>query len=141
MTIPLPEESLSDRGAAERAVLGRIKRTSVAAWAIFFFWLIARANWVGAVALTCSAALVMINFLWLEGSVSNALQPAPSVKAWKLVLPTVARFALFGLALTITLYLVRLNTISVLLGFSVVVIGILAEGVYSIWKALRNEND
>jgi hypothetical protein len=53
----------------------------------------------------------------------------------------VARFALFGLALTITLYLVRLNTISVLLGFSVVVIGILAEGVYSIWKALRNEND
>jgi hypothetical protein len=141
MTIPLPEESLSDPAAAERAVLRRIKRTSMAAWTVFFFWLLVRANWFGAVALTCSAALVMINFLWLEGSVSTALQPAPSVKAWRLVLPTVARFALFGLALTITLYLVRLNTISVLLGFSVVVIGILAEGVYSIWKALRDEND
>lgn len=138
MTTPLPEESSREGTAAESAVLTRVKIFSLAAWGVLLAGTLMRANWVGAIALTCSAAVVMINFLWLEDSVRNALQPAPKVR--KLALSTLARFALFGLALTITLYLVRLNAISVLLGFSVVVMGILAEGVYSIWNALRSDN-
>jgi hypothetical protein len=119
-------------------VLGRIKRFSLIAYGLFFLPYLVRWNGYGMVGLTCSALVVMINFLWLEDSVVNALQPASSVRTWKLALPTMARFTLFGIALTLTLYTVRVNTVSVLLGFSVIVAGIMAEGVYSIWKAIRS---
>jgi hypothetical protein len=119
-------------------VLRRIKSFSLAAFAACFLVYLVRWNAYGMVGLTCSALVVMINFLWLEDSVVNALQPASSVRVWRLALPTMARFTLFGIALTLTLYVVRVNTVSVLLGFSVIVAGIMAEGVYSTWKAIRS---
>lgn len=121
----------------ERRVLRRVKRFSLAAYFVFLALFAATGNGYGVVGLTCSALVVMINFLWLEDSVMRALQPASPVRVWKLALPTMARFTLFGLALSITFYVVRLNTVSVLLGFSVVVVGIMAEGVYSILKAIK----
>ena len=124
--------------AEEHAVLRRVKVFSGGAFLLFFLVLVARQNWSGLIGLTCSAMVVMINFLWLEDSVVSALQPASTVRVWKLALPTVARFTLFGLALSITLYVVRVNTVSVLLGFSVIVVGIMAEGVYSVFKAIRS---
>ena len=126
--------------AAERAVLRRVRVFAVAAWAVFGLFYLVRLDWWGLVGLTCSGAVIMINFLWLEGSVRNALQPAPLVKSWKLLLPTVGRFALFALTLSITFHVVRLNTISVLLGLSIIVAGIMTEGIYTIWKSLRAED-
>jgi len=122
----------------ERRVLRRVKRFSIAAYFVFLAIFAAMGKGYAIVGLTCSTLVVMINFLWLEDSVMRALQPASSVRVWKLALPTLARFTLFGIALSITFYVVRLNTVSVLLGFSVVVVGILAEGVYSILKTVKS---
>jgi hypothetical protein len=124
--------------AEERAVLRRVKTFSLMAYGGCFLVYLIRWNVYGMAGLTCSTLVVMINFLWLEDSVVKALQPASSVRVWKLALPTVTRFTLFGIALSLTLYVVRVNTVSVLLGFSVIVAGIMAEGVYSIWKAIRS---
>jgi hypothetical protein len=138
---PIPDATTEVSPAAlaeERAVLRRVKTFSLIAYAGCLLFYLIRWNGYGIAGLTCSALVVMINFLWLEDSVVNALQPASSVRVWKLALPTVARFTLFGIALSLTLYVVRVNTVSVLLGFSVIVAGIMAEGVYSIWKAIRS---
>ena len=147
MTTPqAPDPAPPDRDAdeevhaAERAVLRRVRMFAVAAWIAFGLFYVICLDWWGLVGLTCSGAVIMINFLWLEGSVRNALQPAPQVKSWKLILPTVGRFALFALTLSLTFYVIRLNTISVLLGLSIIVAGIMTEGMYTIWKALRAED-
>jgi hypothetical protein len=124
--------------AEERRVLRRVKHFSIAAYLVFLVVFAVMGKGYGVVGLTCSALVVMINFLWLEDSVMRVLQPASSVRVWKLALPTMARFTLFGIALSITFYVVRRNTVSVLLGFSVVVVGILAEGVYSILKTVKS---
>jgi hypothetical protein len=130
-------DELDLAGREERRVLRRVKRFSLAGYLVFLVVFVAMRKWYGVVGLTCSALVVMINFLWLEDSVMRALQPASSIRVWKLALPTMARFTIFGIALSITFYVVRLNTVSVLLGFSVVVVGIMAEGVYSILRAIK----
>jgi hypothetical protein len=136
---PVPESETSAATLAEeRAVIRRVKTFSLIAYGACFLAYLIRWNVYGMAGLTCSTLVVMINFLWLEDSVVKALQPASSVRVWKLALPTVTRFTLFGIALSLTLYVVRVNTVSVLLGFSVIVAGIMAEGVYSIWKAIRS---
>lgn len=135
---PVDDEAVA---RAEQAVLRRVKHFAAAAWILIGLVYVARMDWWGLVGLTCSGAVIMINFLWLEDSVKHALQPAPQVKSWKLILPTVVRFALFALMLSLTFLVVRLNTISVLLGLSIIVAGIMTEGVYTMWKALRSADD
>ena len=44
---------------------------------------------------------------------------------------SLARFALLGVALSVAIFVARFNAVSVLLGFSIVVVGILGEGLYS----------
>jgi hypothetical protein len=82
--------------------------------------------------------VVMINFLWLEAIVVRVLQPAPRVRAWRLVVRTLARFILFGVALAAIIIIARINAISVLLGFSVLVIGIMGEACYELVVAVRS---
>jgi len=94
-------------------------------------------GWKGALGLTCSAAVVMINFLWLEQILGKTLQSAPQAKAWRVAVRTMARFALFGAALAVAIFVVRFNSLSVLLGFSVIVIGIMGEAVYSVFRSLK----
>jgi hypothetical protein len=116
-------------------VIGRIRRFAIAAWFAFIipaFW---QGGWRGVVGLTCSAAVVMINFIWLEDIVKRVLQPAPHVSAWRLAVRTLARFALFCVALTVAIIGARFNVISVLLGFSIIVVGIMGEAVYSAFRA------
>jgi hypothetical protein len=41
------------------------------------------------------------------------------------------RYALLGAALSIAIFVARFNALSVLLGFSILVVGIMSEAVYS----------
>jgi hypothetical protein len=105
------------------------------AWAGFAIWILAASGWWGFLGLTCSAAVVMINFLWLEEIVEHLLQPAPHLHAWKLTLRSLARFALLGVAIVVTIVVARFSALSVLLGFSIVVVGIIGEALYMIYRS------
>jgi hypothetical protein len=114
------------------AVLRRVRRTSIAAFFVFAAAVLWWSGWRALGGLTCSAAVTMINFLWLEEIVEGVLQPTPRLHAWRLSLRTLARFALLGVALTVAIFVARFNAVSVLLGFSIVVVGIMGEALYSL---------
>ena len=135
----LHDLELARRSAAEhRSVLRRVRLFSLAAYlAGVCVYALAR-EWKSLLGLTCSAAVIMINFLWLEDIVVRVLQPTPRLKAWRLAVRTLARFALFGAAFSIAIFVARFDALSVLLGFSVLVLGILMEAVYSSVSSLRS---
>ena len=116
-------------------VIRRIRRISAAAYVVFAIWMSMAIGWRGFLGLTCSAAVVMINFLWLEEVVENLLQPAPHLHAWRLSLRALARFVLLGVALLITIFVARFNALSVLLGFSIIVVGIIGEALYTVYRS------
>ena len=117
-------------------VLRRIRKISLWAYFFFGFYVAIAQGFRGLIALTCSAVVVMINFLWLEEIVDKLLQPAPHLHAWRLTLRTLARFALLGVAVMVTIFVARFNALSVLMGFSIVVVGIMGEAVYSFCRSL-----
>jgi hypothetical protein len=112
-------------------MLRRVKRNSLAAYLVFAVFTAISGTFRGFVGLTCSALLTMISFLWLEEIINAVLQPAPQIHPWRLMLRTLARFALLGVSLTVTIFVARFNALSVLLGFSIVVVGIMGEALYS----------
>jgi hypothetical protein len=112
-------------------VLRRIRRIAVGAWAVFTVPVLMTAGWRGLIGLTCSGLVTMINFLWLEEVVEALLQPTPRRHLGRLTVRTLSRFALLGVALLVTIFVARINAVSVLLGFSIVVVGIMGEAVYS----------
>ena len=116
-------------------VLRRIRWIAVAAYAAMAVFLVFYGGFWAFVGLTCSAVVVMINFLWLEEIVDKILQPTPRLHAWRLTLRTLARFALLGVALTVTIFVARFNALSVLLGFSIVVVGIMGEAAYAVYRS------
>ena len=116
-------------------VLRRIKRNAVAAYVVFAVFSLFSGGFRAFLGLTCSAAVTMISFLWLEEIVDALLQPAAHLHARRLTLRTLARFALLGVALTVTIIIARFNAVSVLLGFSIVVVGICGEAVYSLYRS------
>jgi len=120
--------------ALESAVLGRIKRVSVWAYVVFAVGVLILRGFKAFVGLTCSAAVTMISFLWLEEIVSTILQPSPHPNARRLTVRALARFVLLGVATSVTIFVARFDVVGVLLGFSVVVVGIIAEAAYSIVK-------
>ena len=130
-----PEPTPSEREPAS-SVLRRVRRISVAAYVVFALFSVATGGFYALLGLTCSGVVVMINFLWLEGIVDSVLQPAPHPKAWRLTLRNLARFGLFGVALSVTIFVARFNALSVLLGFSIVVVGIIGEGLYTVYRVL-----
>src|SRR6184192_4235153 len=109
----------ADESAA--VVLGRVKRISVGAYVAFAIFSLISSGFAGFVSLTCSALVIMISFLWLEGMVNALLQPSPHLKPWRVVVRTLARYVLFGAALAVTILVARFDALSVLLGFSIVV--------------------
>ena len=118
-----------------RAVIRRIRRTAIAAWVVFavFSWI--WAGFRGFLGLTCSAAVTMICFLWLEEIAEALLQPAAhSRSARRLTLRATSRFVLLGVALLVTITVARFNAVSVLLGFSIIVVGIMGEALYSVYR-------
>lgn len=118
-----------------RDVLRRIKRTAIlTALALSVFCAI-YGGFQAFLGLTCSAAVTIISFLWLEEIVDVLLQPAAHLHARRLTLRTLARFALLGVALAVTINVARFNAVSVLLGFSVIVVGICGEALYSLYRS------
>ncbi len=117
------------------AVLRRIRTISVGAYVVFAIPVLLSSGLHGFVGLTCSAVVTMINFLWLEEIVNAVLQPSPRLRPWRLSLRTLARYALLGAALSVAVFVARFNALSVLLGFSIVVVGIMGEAAYSLYKS------
>jgi hypothetical protein len=131
MEIP-PTES-SDETAP--VVLRRVKRNSVGAYVFFAIFVAVLRGFRPFVGLTCSAAVTIISFLWLEEIINALLQPSPRLRAWRVVLRTLGRFALLGVAISVTILVARFDAVSVLLGFSVVVVGIMGEALYATYKS------
>ncbi len=111
-------------------VLRRIRRMAMVSWGVFTIPVLMTGGWRGLIGLTCSGLVTMINFLWLEDVVEALLQPTRR-HLGRSALVILSRFALLGFALLVTIFVARINAVSVLLGFSVVVVGIMGEAVYS----------
>lgn len=116
------------------AVVRRIRRIALAGYGAFAIWMLAAFGWRALLGLTCSAAVTMISFLWLEEIVEVLLQPTPSLHSWRLGLRALARFVLLGAAISVTIFVARFNALSVLLGFSIVVVGIIGEALYAVYR-------
>jgi hypothetical protein len=125
---------------APDVVLRRIRRIAIAAGFAFAVPITIGSGWQGLVGLTCSALVTMINFLWLEEVVEALIQPTPRRPRWRLTLRTLSRFALVGAALSVTIFVARLNAVSVLLGFSIIVVGIMGEALYSTYRSFAEPN-
>ena len=126
-------EPESDGGAAE--ALRRIRWNTLGAYALFAILVAFTRGFRPFVALTCTAAVAIISFLWLEEIVSGVLQPSAQLHPRRLVLRALSRFVLLGVAAWVTVMVARFDAVSVLLGFSVVVVGILGEAVYSLYRS------
>jgi len=121
---------------APAVVLGRIRRIALAACGVFAIPVLLLSGWRGLIGLTCSGLVTMINFLWLEEIVETLLQPAQHRHLGRVTIRTLSRFALVGAALLVTIFVARVNAASVLLGFSIVVVGIMGEAVYSTFRSV-----
>lgn len=132
MAEPLPSPDYDAAG-----VLRRVRRISIAAWVLFAVFALLSSGFRAFVGLTCTALVTIISFLWLEEIVEAVLQPTPHLEPWKVTLRTLMRYALLGAAVAVTIVVARFNPVSVLLGFSVVIVGIIGEAVYS---TVRNWN-
>ncbi len=121
-----------------KAVIRRIRRMALAAYVALILPAVMTGGWWGFVGLTCSAAVNIICFLWLEQILEAVVQPSPRLRAWKVVLRTLMRYALLGAALAVTILVARFDAFSVLLGFSIVVVGIIGEGLYSTFRSAAN---
>lgn len=128
---PEPDGGEPDPDPSAAPVLVRVRRFSLAAYFVFAAWILPARGWWSLAGLTCGAVVTMINFLWLEEIVGAVLQPTPRLKAWRLSWRALARFPLLGLALSVAIFVARFNAVSVLLGFSIVVVGIMGEALYS----------
>jgi hypothetical protein len=128
---PQPEED-------SREVLRRIRWIALAAAVVFGLFSAICWGFRAFVGLTCSAAVTMISFLWLEEIVEGLLQPGTHLHPRKLIVRTLARFGLLGVALTVTIIIARFNAVSVLLGFSIIVVGICGEALYSLYRSLAD---
>ena len=120
------------------AVLRRVKSISIAAYVVFAVPVLIDSGVSGFVGLTCCAVVTMINFLWLEAIVNTVLQPSPRLRPWRLSIRALGRYALLGGALAVSIFVARFNALSVLLGFSIVVVGIMGEAVYSTFRSLAD---
>ena len=125
-----------DRETPEQ-VLRRIKRFALSGYVVLAVFSLIYGGFRGFLGLTYAAAVTMISFLWLQEIAEILLQPVPQKKyPWKLIVRTLARFALLGVALTITIIVARFNAVSVVLGFSIIVIGIFGEALYGLYRSI-----
>lgn len=139
MTETVPQQVETAQGEETKPDRRPVRR--IWAFSLFAYVVIAavyafRREYQSLLGLTCSALVVMINFLWLEEIAFKLLGPAPLVKPWKLGVRALGRYSLLGLLAAV--FVVRFNILSVLLGTSILVIGIMGEALYS-WIASDDE--
>ena len=113
-------------------VLRRVRLLSVASYFVFAVPILITTGWRGLLGLTCSAVVTMINFLWLEEIAGAILQPSPRLRPWRMFVRILARYILFGVAISVIIVIARFNVVSVLLGFSIIVVGIMGEAAYTL---------
>ena len=123
-------------GETTEAVLRRIRLISVGSYVVFAVALFVTMGWRAVVGLTCSAVVTMINFLWLEHIANAILQPSPRPRTWRLSVRALARYVLLAAALAVTIVIARFNVVSVLLGFSIIVVGIMGEAAYTLVRGV-----
>lgn len=133
-----PPTEVNDESPA--TVMRRVKWFAVAAYLVFAVFVAISRGFQPLIGLTCSAAVTIISFLWLEEIVTTLLQPSPQLHARWVILRTLGRFALLGVALTVTILVARFDAVSVLLGFSIVVVGIIGEALYTTYRSLHGLN-
>jgi hypothetical protein len=119
-------------------VVRRIRWIGAVAYVVFACFVLITGGFRAFLGLTCSAAVTMIAFLWLEEIAELLLQPAAHLHARRLMWRTLARFALLGVALLVLIFVARFDALSVLLGFSIVVVGIMGEAAYSLVRSFSN---
>ena len=129
-----PEEPEVDDAEVKR-VAKRIRRIAFGAWIVFAAFILITSSFHAFLGLTCSAAVTMIAFLWLEEIAEYLLQPAAHLHARRLIWRTLARFVLLGVALLVFIFVARFDALSVLLGFSIVVVGIMGEALYALVRS------
>ena len=127
-------EAESDSGA--EAALRRIRWIALGAYVVFAISIGFTRGFRAFLALTCTAALAIISFLWLEEIVTGVLQPSAQLHPRRLVLRALSRFVLLGVAAWVTVQVAKFDAVGVLLGFSVVVVGILGEAAYATYRSL-----
>ena len=110
--------------------LRRIKRNSAAVYAVLGVFTLFSAGFRAFLGLTCAAAVTMISFLWREQFVTGLLQPSPRITLGRLTVRAVTRLLLLGAAVLVLIFVARFKASSVLLGFSIVVVGIIGEAAY-----------
>jgi len=123
----------------EEAALRRVKGISVGAYVVFAIFTLFWAGFRAFLGLTCAAAVTMISFLWREQFIGALLQPSPRIKPWRLTVRAVARLLLLGAAILVLIYVARFNAVSVLLGSSIMVVGIIGEAAFSMFKSPTSE--
>jgi hypothetical protein len=121
-----------------KRVIRRIRWMAVIAYAVFAVFVVISRGFGAFLGLTCSAAVTMIAFLWLEEIGELLLQPAAHLHARRLLWRTLARFALLGVALLVLIFVARFDALSVLLGFSIVVVGIMGEAAHAAVRSFSN---
>lgn len=119
-------------------VIRRIKISSVAAYVAFAIVLVISKRWSALLGLTCTAPVTMISFLWLEEIAEAILQPSPQLQRKRFTWRGLGRIALPGVALLVTIFVARLDALGVLLGFSIVVVGIMSEAVYAMFRSFAD---
>ena len=127
---PDPED---DETAA--AALRRIRWIALTAYVVFAISVGFTRGFRAFVALTCTAVVAIISFLWLEEIVTGVLQPTAQLHPRRLVLRALSRFVLLGMAAWVTVQVAKFDAVGVLLGFSVVVVGILGEAAYATYRS------
>ncbi len=121
-----------------KRVARRIRRIGFGAYVVFAVFVLITSGFRAFLGLTCSAAVTMIAFLWLEEIAELLLQPAAHLHARRLMWRTLARFVLLGVALLVLIFVARFDALSVLLGFSIVVVGIMGEAAYALVRSFSN---
>ena len=121
-----------------KRVMFRIRGIGVGAYVVFAVFSLISGGFPAFLGLTCSAAVTMIAFLWLEEIAGLFLQPAAHLHARRLMWRTLARFVLLGVSLVVTIVVARFDALSVLLGFSIVVVGIMGEALYAVIRSFAD---
>ena len=119
-----------------RQTVRRILRTAVAASVLLSLGALPIGGWRLTGAIACSALLVVMNFIWLEEIVKDALRSPGNVNPAQVSARVLFRMIFLTASLFATVAIARFEPVGVALGFSVIVIGIFGEAAIAVRRSL-----